>query len=145
MFYMEPLDPERERMRLLELYSSMPDEQLTELAEEEESLTDTARLALKQVMERRDIRIDHAEEDLSEEIDGEFVTIREITFPGEVIVVQGVLESAGIQSRLVNVLNLPLNSLTLEYSCPTRVQVRKEDAESAFEILDAALPIEQED
>jgi len=145
MFYMEPLDPERERMRLLELYSSMPDEQLTELAEEEESLTDTARLALKQVMERRDIRIDHAEEDLSEEIDGEFVTIREITFPGEVIVVQGVLESAGIQSRLVNVLNLPLNSLTLEYSCPTRVQVRKEDAESAFEILDAALTIEQED
>ncbi len=144
---MEPPDPERERMRLLERYSGMSDEQLEELAGDWESLTDSARLALRQEMERRGMPIDVQEEmqaDDSASPDVELVTVREITFPGEAIVVRGLLESAGIETFVLDVLNNPLESMAPGPVWPIRVQVRKEDVEAAMELLDATFTVEQD-
>jgi len=90
-----------------------------------ESLTDPARLALKQEMERRGMHVEHKEgrtrdnsahaqeESASDNsiYSSEFITIREFDFRGEAMVVQGFLESAGIETLLLNTLNLPLNSM----------------------------------
>ena len=149
MTFMEPLDPENERIRLLVRYSSMADQQLENLAADWESLTFAARLALKQEMKRRDMHIEFEEKsapDHSNYYDeestpetyaysGEFITIREVDTRGEAMVVEGLLESAGVKTLLVNTLNLPLDSMPLEDGWPIRLQVRKENAERAIEIL----------
>jgi hypothetical protein len=152
---MEPPDPEKERQRLLARYSGMPDQQLELLAKEWESLTVPARLALKQEVERRGMHVEFEEKnkddncaDAKEEVasaniiySGDFITIREIDFPGEALVAKGLLESAGIKTLLVDALNLPLNldSMPLPYAVPIRLQVSKEDAEMAIEILGTTL------
>jgi hypothetical protein len=139
MISMEPLDPETERQRLLARYSSMAEQQLEQLAREWESLTDPARLALKQEMERRGFNVELqkesardksacAEEESAPEnsiCSGEFVTIREIDFPGEAMVVQGFLESAGIKTSLVDALNLPLDLNSQVHDSRTKLCIRK--------------------
>jgi hypothetical protein len=45
---MKAIDPERERQRLVEEYSNLPDAKLEELAADDYELTDTARKALSQ-------------------------------------------------------------------------------------------------
>ena len=158
MTSMEPLDPERERQRLLARYSGLSDQQLEHLAEEWESLTDPARLALKQEMERRSMHVELEEEgtddnraDAEEEItseqsihSGEFITIRELDSRAEAMVVQGFLKSVGIRTLLVDGLNLPLHSMHLANAWPIRLQVSKEDAERAIEILGTTFPDDTE-
>jgi len=149
MTCMEPLDPETERQRFLARYSGLSDQQLERLAEEWESLTDPARLALKQETERRGMHVEFEEEstddncaDAEEQIAsehstyaGEFITIRELDSRAEAMVVQGLLKSVGIKTFLVDGLNLPLHSMPLANAWPIRLQVSKEDAERAIEIL----------
>lgn len=84
-----------------------------------------------------------AEEEIASEhsiYSHEFITIRELDSLAEVMVVQGFLESVGILTQLVDSLNLPLPSMPLPAAMPIRVQVRKEDAERAIEILDTTFP-----
>jgi hypothetical protein len=50
---MEPIDPEQERPRLIQLYGQMVDEELEKLAEDAAALTDPARLALDVEIKRR--------------------------------------------------------------------------------------------
>jgi hypothetical protein len=154
MASMEPQDPERERQRILARYAGMPDQQLVRLAEEWESLTDPARLALTQEMEHRGMRVEHeeesthdqsayAEEEIASENPaccGEFISIRELDSSAEAMVVQGFLESVGIKVRLVDDLNLPLHLMPLGNAWPVRLQVSKEDAERAIEILGTTFP-----
>ena len=99
---MEPLDPEKERQQFFARYSGMPDQQLELLAEEWESLTVPARLALKQEMERRGMHVEFegkstddncgdAEEEVASEhsiYSPEFTTIRELDSRAEAMVVQ---------------------------------------------------------
>jgi hypothetical protein len=151
---MDRLDPEKKRQEFLVRYSGMPDWQLERLAHEWESLTNPARLALKQEMERRGMQVEFEGEsasDNSSEGDelsssedssypGEFIALWEFGFPGEAMVVQGFLESAGIKTLLVDGLNLPLHTMLLPHACPIRLQVLKGDAERAIEILASKSP-----
>jgi hypothetical protein len=155
---MQPLDPEKERQRLLACYSGMPDQQIERLAGEWESLTGPARLALKQEMGRRGLHAEFKKEsardhsaDAKEESApehsvhwGEFITIRELDSRAEAMVIQGFLESAGIKTFLVDGLNLPLHSMPLPNAWPIRLQVIKEDVERAIEILATTFPDDPE-
>ncbi len=145
-------------MRLLSRYADMSNQQLEDLAGNLDSLTNVARLAIREEMERRGIGVrsgeaqpsdnstPSAEESTPENpaCSGEFVTIRYFDFPGELIVIQGLLESAGIKTLLVNSLNTAYLSLPLDGGWPIKLQVPKEHVARAMEILDSTLPDESE-
>ncbi len=142
-------------MRLRNRYAEMSDHQLKDLAENLESLTDLARLALREEMERRGIYVQSREVRSSDDsapcakdstpedpaCADEFVTIRRIDFRGEAMVLQGLLESSGIETLLVDALGLPLPS---DGHCAIGLQVHKEDVERAMEILGSTIPDEPE-
>jgi hypothetical protein len=149
-----PIDPEIARQQLLARYSGMEDEPLERLAGEWESLTDPARLALKQELDRRGLHIEHArgiKRDLSGDSEveraaelplgsGEFVAIRELKSPAEVAVVQGFLEAVGIKTLLVDGHNLPYESMDIGNLWPIRLHVERENAGNAIELLTATFP-----
>jgi hypothetical protein len=135
---MEQTDPERERLRLSEVYSEMTEEQLEELAAEWESLTGVAQLALKQEVERRGLQLELEEQRVPGEAEfaGELVTIREFESPGEARLVKDLLESGGIRVSLLDVHNQPLDSTGPAFG-RVSLQVRPEEAEIAKEFLDS--------
>jgi len=136
---MEASDPERERMRLLELYAGMTDEQLDDLASDWESLTEPARLALKQAVAHRGMCLEFEEADRPgpAEPPGELVTIREFDSFQEAVLARGLLESVGIVAALADTRDRPLEGSSCGSCGPFRLRSRREDAESAAEILDA--------
>ncbi len=108
------MDPERERMRLMELYAAMSDGELTEIAEDWESLTDPARLALKMELGHRGIEIavdesaqqqeenpSPADVEREESLDlADPVVVAEYTELGEAMMAKGFLETGGIRCAL---------------------------------------------
>lgn len=142
MITMEPLDPERERMRLLQLYSGMVDEELEELAEDWESLTDAARLALKQELDHRGLSIVFEDELPAEdpECSDEFITIREFEGRQEAMLAKGLLESAGIAAVLVDALMTEVDWLSSAAYSPLQLRVKPEDAANALATLDEPAP-----
>ncbi len=102
------MDPERERMRLVELYGGMSDEELAEIAEDWESLTDAAHLALKMELDRRGIKIEVEGPDAHEVLPqkgedlalADPVAVAEYAELGEAMMAKGFLESGGIRCAL---------------------------------------------
>jgi hypothetical protein len=143
---MESVDPERERQRLLELYSEMDEGQLDELAGQWDSLTDAAREALKQEVERRGLYIEFEEGRKAQEPpeSNEFVTIGEFGSRSEAAIAQGLLETAGIKSDIAGTLKI-LGYPTPDIDpFPVRLRVKEEDAETAIAILEAAASADPE-
>jgi hypothetical protein len=143
------VDPERERIRLAELYSSLSDAQLVELAEDWGSLTDAAHQALKVELDRRRIRI--AADDAvapTEEDPGlsDPVAVAEFADLGEALLAKGLLESGGIRCALSdmsgNILN-PNASFSrttdgtgfIERAKDVKLLVGKADQDTALEAL----------
>ena len=52
-----PMDPEKERTRLADLYASMPLAQLLEIASDPMSLTEIARTVIDAELRRRGVRV----------------------------------------------------------------------------------------
>ncbi len=97
------MDPERERMRLVELYAGMSDGELIEIAEDWESLTDAAHLALKVELDRRGIKLETQEETPQEEELPELsdpVAVSQFAELAEAMMAKGFLESGGIPCEL---------------------------------------------
>ncbi len=97
------MDPERERMRLVELYAGMSDGELMEIAEDWASLTDSAHLALKAELDRRGIKLETEEETPQEEdlpLVSDPVEVAQYTELGEAMMAKGFLESGGIPCEL---------------------------------------------
>jgi len=109
------MDPEQERIRLAELYSTLTDEELQELADDWESLTDTAHQALKDEMTRHRMRLTTEAlappEDNAGPLDPETMSkfpaglldpVTAAEFPNleEALLAKGLLESGGIQCAL---------------------------------------------
>jgi hypothetical protein len=144
MAAMEAIDPERERIRLAELYSGMTIEQLEELAEEWEFLTGAAQTALKQEVGRRGLILEFEDEPPPDAAQDsvEFVTIREFDSTATALLAKQYLETGGIKGRLVDAFDRPLEPM--QNSLNVSLQVSKEDAESAIAILDAPVTLDPE-
>ncbi len=146
---MKPEDQERERQRLAEAYSSMSDEELKELADDPAALTDPARTALENEMKQRRLQIDLPEPspkpDKSE--NSELVTIRLFRDLPEALLAKGMLESAGIECFLADANMVRLDWFISNAIGNMRLQVRKEDAAAALEILNQPVSedVEQEE
>jgi hypothetical protein len=143
---MKPQDPELERKRLAEEYSNMADAELEELAADCADLTDLARTALNNEIERRglnfDLQVSQPAKDIIE--DDELVTIRSFRDLPEALLAKGMLESAAIECFLENDNMVRLDWLISNALGNIKLQVKRNDAETALEILDQPVPDDAE-
>ena len=125
-----------ESKRLADLYRAMNDGELENIAKDPSSLTDAAQSALATEMRRRDL-VPETQEMFQGYDEAEFrnlVTVRKFRELPEAFLAKGSLESAGIESFLVddNMVRIFVSTFT----GGVRLQVRAEDAAAAAEILD---------
>ncbi len=138
---MVSIDPERERQRLVQLYSGMADQELQELADNYADLTDIARKALKDEMGRRGLGVEDSEQsDAIEE--RKLITVSTFKSLGEALLAKGLLESCGIECFIADD---NMARMETAMAIGMRLRVKPEDAEAAIEILDQPIPDEPED
>jgi hypothetical protein len=140
---MEPTEQEEELQQLTELYSSMAEAELQELAEDSVELTDLARTALKDEIKRRGLKIvlEEPSTPTGPIVEPELTTIRTFRDLSEALSAKGLLESAGIESYLTDEYSSKLAYAISGMS----LQVKQSDAEAAIELLDQPAPAVSED
>jgi hypothetical protein len=99
---MARIDPEQERQRLAEVYSSQSDGELEQLAGKMSELTDAAREALRAELARRGLYVGHLDEpqDSTAEEFRDLVPIRTYWNLLEAELAKGLLAAAGIDAFL---------------------------------------------
>jgi hypothetical protein len=151
------MDTEMEKTRLAEQYAGMNDLELEELAGDWESLTDTAREALKNEIARRGLSLP-GEQTPNEEMNGVIadpVAVREFPGRGEALLAWGLLNSGGIRCLLIDSLGTVLDPeefgsdiaeaiSTSGLIGPITLSVSTADYESAREVLSQPAPEEAE-
>ena len=142
-------DPEEERQRLSKLYAGMSDGELEAVAEDSAELTDIARQALTDELARR-----HPEEgaladtgadpgrDLLELAD--VVSIRQFRDLPEALLAKGALDSAEIESFLVDDNMIRMDWFYSNLVGGIKLCVKQEDAEAALDLLEQSIPEEFE-
>lgn len=142
-------DPEEERQRLSRLYAGMSDGELEAVAEDSAELTDIARQALTDELARR-----HPEEgaladtgadpgrDLLELAD--VVSIRQFRDLHEALLAKGALDSAEIESFLVDDNMIRMDWFWSNLIGGIKLCVKQEDAEAALDLLEQSIPEEFE-
>lgn len=135
---MEPTDQGNELQRLTQLYSSMPDAKLQELAEDSAELTDLAHTVLKAEINRRGLKIVSEGPPMeTEPVEGpELTTIRKFRDLPKALLAKGLLESSGIECYLADDNIVRLDWFISNAIGNMRLQVKPADAETAIEILD---------
>lgn len=133
--------PEQERDRIAGVYSGMSDEELEKIAGSGFELSEIARQALGGEISRRGLNVTLAPPpgiDVYELND--LVTVRKFLYPPEALLAKGSLESAGIQSYLVddNVINM--NWFYSNALGGIKLKVQPEDVDAANEILNQPIP-----
>ena len=134
---MKTEDPDKERQRLMELYSCMADGELEGLAEDPTSLTEVARQTLGAELDRRGLSA--VSKDIPPATDAielrELVTIRKFRDLHEALLAKGLLESSGIKCSLFDDNMVALDWLASTALGGIKLQVSPEDAEAATKLL----------
>jgi hypothetical protein len=139
-------DPERERHRLMDVYSRMPDGEIKEIAEDEASLTDVAREVLHDEIARRGLDHllsdrDKSQYEAADATESEpMVTIRSFGDVMQAWLAKSNLESAGIECNLVDDNMVRLHWGIVHVLGGVKLQVKPEDAEMALELLEQPVP-----
>jgi hypothetical protein len=139
-------DPEQEQHRLMDVYSRMADGEIEEIAQDEASLTDVARQVLHDEIARRGL--DHL---LSDREQSQYepedamepeprVTIRSFGDVMQAWLAKSNLESAGIECHLVDDNMVRLHWGIVNVLGGVKLQVKREDAEVALELLEQPVP-----
>lgn len=162
------VDPEQERRRLEEFYSHQMDGELEEVAGQAAELTELAREVLRAELSRRGLsperferavapppapvkppplapRIKTPSAELPAWLDTdlalrELVTLRKFRDMPEALLAKGCLESAGIESCLVDDNMVRLDWFWSNLVGGIKLQVDSKDVEAANEILDQPIP-----
>lgn len=132
--------PEQERARIAGVYSAMSDEELGQIAESPDELSDAAREALQAETARRGLALapSHAAADVVEL--GDLVTLRQFRDLPEALLAKGSLESAGIESLLVDDNMVRMDWFISNLLGGIKLKVHAEDVGAANEILDQPIP-----
>jgi hypothetical protein len=155
---MSKLDPEQERKRLAEFYSQQMDGELEKVARDATELTDIARESLRAELSRRNLSVEPLSRlpepptpvsppvklppaELPAWLDPErplreLITLRRFRDLPEALLAMGCLESAGIESCLVDDNMVRLDWFWSNLMGGIKLQVMREDAEAANSILD---------
>lgn len=141
---MGQMDREKERQRLAGLYSRMEDAELQQIADDSDSLTDTARQALQAELSRRGLRDRPPKvEPTANKSDKQPpapVMIRRYRDLPEASIAKSILDSAGIESTLVDDNVVRLDWFYSNLVGGIKLLVRREDAEAAIRLLDESTP-----
>ena len=132
------VNPEQERRRLADFYGGLSDGELWKLEEDSDSLTELAREALEDEMDRRELdevpRDNRIRKPQAEQLEfRDLVTVRKFRNLPEALLAKGSLESVGIDCFLFdhNLVRLFVS----HFVGGIRLQVKAEDAALALEVL----------
>lgn len=153
---MTTIDPAQERRRLQEYYATQPDEALLQLAADPASLTELAAEVLASEMARRNLVTESALQELERtaeglqtsfsddspplESDEDLVIVREFRDVHAALLAKGALDSAGIPNAMLNSNMVRMSWFISNLLGGVKLQVRAEDAQTATDILDQAIP-----
>jgi hypothetical protein len=133
-----------EKRRLAQQYAALSDGELQKLAREADSLTSTAREALDDELDRRNIdelpEAQHSED--NEPALQQLVTIRKFRDLPEALLAKGSIESAGIQCFMADDNLVRLDWFISNFIGGIKLRVHPHDAEAATQILDQPIPPE---
>jgi hypothetical protein len=133
--------PEQERIRIAGVYSAMSDEELRQIAESGDELSDSAQEVLLAEAAKRGLKVEISPprgEDVYEF--NETVTVRIFRDLPEALLAKGSLESAGIQAYLIDENMIRLNWFRSNFFGGIKLKVHVEDAEAASQILNQPIP-----
>jgi Putative prokaryotic signal transducing protein len=130
------LEHSDERLRLARTYAAMTDDELEHLAGNPESLTETAREALEDELDRRDLELPDSPEPHRELDLRTLVTIRQFRDLPEALLAKGSLESAGIECFLRDENLVRLDWFISNFVGGVKLCVMAEDASKAKALLD---------
>jgi hypothetical protein len=148
----------REQQRLKELYGHLSDGELEAIALDWADLTDPARQEIKDEAERRGLILDveasppapeDSDADPADTFPSGLVTLDVFASLGEAVIVKGLLESAGIESFLLDgfdnlLADQTANPVEFTSNGGFQVRVKAEDALAAKELLAQSLPEDPE-
>ena len=127
--------------RLAELYSSLSDAELQQIAQDPDALTDEAHITLSSELQRRGLTpLPHSSQANSTTEFRSLITIRRFRDLPEALLAKGSLESAGIECFLADDNMVRMDWFISNFIGGVKLQVWPEDAASAVEILDQPIP-----
>jgi hypothetical protein len=139
----KPRDPEEERRRLAELYSSLTEGELRKIAEDPQSLTAPAIEALNSEFARRhlDVKAEIRQPAPESHPDvPDLVILRQFRDLPEALLAKGGLESAGIESFFDDENIVRLDWFISNAVGGIKLLVRPDDVAAAEEILEQGIP-----
>jgi Putative prokaryotic signal transducing protein len=145
---MDSRDAEQEKRRFAELYAGMADGELESIARESDSLTDEARQALEEEINRRpkipaSATVDTDEGHHVTEWD-DLVIVRQFRDLPEAQLAKGLLESAQISSFLVDDVTIRMDWFISNLLGGVKLCVREKDADAAVDVLEQSIPADFE-
>ena len=133
--------PEQERARLAGVYSAMSDEELGQVAGTAYDLSGEAHQALEAEISRRGLTLALASAPAMDVYEkNELVMLRRFRDLPEALLAKGGLESAGIESQLVDDNMVRLDWFYSNLLGGIKLAVRPKDVEAANEILNQPIP-----
>jgi hypothetical protein len=135
-------DSEEKRHRIVQLYASMSDIELKDLAEEAWSLTETGKEALRAELARRrlEFELDTTAPAALEVHTRNLVALRQFRDLPEALLAKGFLESAGVESFLIDETTIRMDWLWSNLLGGVKLCVSQEDADAAAQILSQEIP-----
>jgi hypothetical protein len=127
-----------ERQRLTDLYFRMTDEELLLIAADSASLTEVAQHAVAAEVQRRNLTVPEVAPAVDEQF--ELVIIRQFRDLPEAIFAKGVLDSAEIESYLVDENIVRMDWFISNLVGGVKLQVKREDVAAALELLETPAP-----
>ena len=135
------ITPEQERARIAGVYSAMSDEELEQIAQSADELSDAAREALQAETVRRGLAPAAPPPPGVDVVElGDLVTLRQFRDLPEALLAKGSLESAGIESQLVDDNMIRMDWFISNLLGGIKLKVHAEDVETANEILNQPIP-----
>ncbi|MGA9641905.1 MAG: DUF2007 domain-containing protein [Terriglobales bacterium] len=132
------MNPEDERQQLAGVYLAKSDDELRQIVESGDELSEAAQEALEAEIERRGLAIESGGFDVPEVNDT--VTLRQFRDLPEALLAKGSLESAGIQAFLLDDNMIRMDWFISNLLGGIKLKVRAEDVEAANEILSQPIP-----
>ena len=138
-------DEQKERLRLEELYASLEGEELEEIADDADSLTELAREALRSEMLGRGMHAPPTEKEDSRTSGSERehagpVMVGRYRDSGEAMIAKSMLDSAGIECFLGDENLVRIDWFYSNLIGGIKLMVRAEDAETARKLLEENIP-----
>jgi hypothetical protein len=135
-------DSEEHRDQIAQLYTSMSDLELKDLAEEAWSLTEMGKETLLTELTRRGLNfeLETVAPAIPETHLRNLVTLRKFRDLPEALLAKGFLESAGVESFLIDETTIRMDWLWSNLLGGVKLCVNREDADAATQILSQEIP-----